>query len=262
MSDTNFETVVYATNNAVATITINRPDAMNSTNRQLRSDLLAALKVASSDDSVRVILLAANGRAFCAGQDLNEGADQGEGTKRLLDEEYKPLMLALDNSEKVVIAAVNGACAGVGTAIALASDLVVMADDAYMYQAFIAIGLIPDGGACWQLVQKLGYRKALEIAIEGKKIPATECLALGLTNRVVAADRLLAETQAWAEQLAEKAPLAIAATKKALKQSQALNLADTISMEAVIQAELTDTEDAQEAIKAFLDKRKPVFKGK
>ena len=259
---TTYTTVLYGVSNRVATITLNRPDVMNATHAQLRADLLAALSAARADDEVRAIVLAASGRGFCVGQDLAEGIPAGEPTRVLLDEQYKPLMLAIDQSEKLVIAAVNGAAAGVGVALALACDLVVMADDAYMYQAFVAIGLIPDGGSCWQLVQQLGYRKALELAVDANKIPAAQCLQLGLANRVVAAADLLAEAQGWAGQLAQKAPLAVAATKKALKQSQALNLADTISMEAVLQMQMTQTDDAQEAVKAFLDKRQPVFKGR
>ena len=262
MTLSNYQEVQYRVLNGVATITLDRPDATNSLTRQMRNEISELISKSSMDDSVRIIVIEGSGRAFCAGQNLEEGAPPGEPTKTLLEEEYKPLIMAIDQCDKIVIASINGACAGVGTALALACDLVVMADDAYMYQAFIAIGLVPDGGACWQLVQQLGYRKALELAIEGDKIQATTCMKLGLANRVVAKEELQLETQNWAEKLAKQAPLAVTATKKAMKNAQGLNLADTIMMEAEVQGRMTETNDAQEAVKAFLEKRTPVFEGR
>lgn len=257
-----YETVLYQVSNHVATITMNRPDALNSFNAQLRRDLGAALAQAEADDSVRLIILAGAGRSFGAGQDLSEGSGPGEGTRRLLENEYKPVMMAIEQSSKLVIAAVNGAAAGVSAALALNCDLMIMADDAYIYQAFINVGLIPDGGACVRMVEQLGYRKALELIVTGEKLPADKCVALGLANKVAPSANLLDEAQAWAEQIAAKAPLALAATKRALKQAQSMDLSATISLEAEIQAGITRSEDAQEAIQAFLDKRQPVFKGR
>lgn len=259
-----YEAVLYEVNNSVATITMNRPDAINAFNELLRSDLKDAVVEAGKDESVRVIVLTGAGRAFGAGQDLTEGGGDGAGeiTRRLLENEYKPLMMAVENSSKLVIAAVNGAAAGVHAALALNCDLMVMADDACLYQAFINIGIIPDGGACLRMVQQLGYRKALELITNGEKLSAERCLSMSLTNRVASASQLLAEAQGWAEQIAAKAPLGVAATKRALKQCESLDLASAISLEAEIQAGVTLSEDAQEAGKAFLEKRQPVFKGK
>jgi len=259
-----YEAVLYEVNNSVATITMNRPDAINTFNAPLRSDLKNALVEADRDESVRVIVLTGAGRAFGAGQDLTEGGGDGAGeiTRRLLENEYKPLMMAIENSSKLVIAAVNGAAAGVSVALAMNCDLMVMADDAYLYQAFINIGIIPDGGACLRMLQQLGYRQALELIIGGEKLSAEKCVSLGLASRIAPSDQLLVEAQAWAEQIAAKAPLGVAATKRALKQCQSLDLAAAISLEAEIQAGVTLSEDAQEAGNAFLEKRQPVFKGR
>lgn len=257
-----YETITYKVKNQVALITMNRPKVINALNARMRCELLAAINTASSDVKVKVVVLTGAGRGFCVGQDLAEEVSPGEGTRQLLEEQYKPLILAIDQSEKLVVAAVNGPAAGIGAAMALACDLLVMADDAYMYQAFLAIGLIPDGGACWQLVQQLGYRRALALVIEGSKLSADHCLQWGLANRVIPTARLIEETTAWAEQLAQKAPLAVAASKRALKQAQHTDLPNTIIMEAQLQAAMAQTEDAAEGSAAFLEKRQPVFKGR
>ena len=262
MQSTTHSTVNVEVNNRVALLTMNRPQVMNACNRQMREELTTAFAAASADDDVRVVVLTGEGRGFGVGQDLAEGIPPGEATRVLLEQQYKPMMLAIDQSDKLFIAAVNGAAAGVSGALALNCDLVLMADNAYFYQAFINVGLIPDGGACWQLTRQLGYRRALEMVIAGEKLAAQRCLQLGLANRVVPADSLLPEAQAWAEQIAAKAPLAVAASKRALKQSQQLDLAATLSLEAGIQAQMTETEDAQEAVRAFLEKRVAVFNGR
>ena len=257
-----FENITCEMMGKIALVSMNRPDVMNACTSNMRKELLQAIELANASEAVTAIVLTGTGRGFCVGQDLAEGIPAGEPTRLLLEDEYKPLVLAINDSPKLVFAAVNGPAAGVGAALALACDLVVMADNAYMYQAFIAIGLIPDGGGCWQMVQQLGYRKALELVVDGKKVSAQDCFTLGLTNRVVAADDLLSSTIDWAASLAEKAPLALTASKRALKQAQSMSLAETLSFEANLQSEMTSTEDAQEAAKAFLEKRKPVFKGR
>ncbi len=269
MSAEHYQTISYSVDHQVALITMNRPEVMNAVNATMRNELMDAINLALAADNIRVIVLTGAGPGFCVGQDLVEGEvsgtvpgkPSGEQTRRLLEEEYKPLILAIDQSEKLVMAAVNGPAAGIGCSLALACDLVVMADNAYFYQAFVAIGLIPDGGACWQLVQQLGYRRALELVIEGSKLLAQECVALGLANRVVSADTLSDESMKWAKRLAQKAPLAIASSKSALKQAQHIDLEKTVALEAQLQAEITETDDALEGIKAFIEKRKPVFKG-
>lgn len=257
-----YQTISYAVNSDVAMVTLNRPEAMNAFSKIQRNELLAAIKRAVDDAEARVIVLAAAGRAFSVGHDLGEGIPPGDETRIMVEEEYKPVIAAIDESDKLVIAAVNGPAAGIGAAFALACDLMVMADDAYLYQAFIAIGLVPDGGACWQLAQQLGYRRALELVVDGEKIPAARCLELGLANRVVAADELLVEAVAWAQNIAKKAPLALSTSKRLLKQAQYANLNEVMSLEAKAQGAMSASEDAQEGIQAFLEKRSPVYQGK
>ena len=143
----------------------------------------------------------------------------------------------------------------------MACDLCMMADDAYFYQAFAAIGLIPDGGATWHLVHQLGRKRAYELIVSGEKLAAQRCVELGLANRVVAADELLQEVQAWAEQLADKAPLALRYSKDALNKAMQNDLADQISYEAYLQNMCIISADAKEGVQAFLEKRKAQFRG-
>ena len=228
MSD--FETVRYAVDEGVALITLNRPAVMNAFNGQMRRELLAAVRCASDDAAVRVVVLTGEGRGFSAGADLADGVPQL--VQQQIDEEYKPVLMAISEAPKPFISAVNGAAAGIGSSFAMACDLTVMADNAYIYQAFMAIALVPDGGATWHLVRQLGRKRAFEVIVEGEKMSAARCLELGLANRVVPAERLLEETLAWARTIAKKAPLALRYSKEALNKAMQLDLADTISYEA------------------------------
>ncbi len=261
MSEPSFEALTYTVENQVVLITLNRPEMLNALNQQLRGDLLAALQLAGEDTDISTIVLTGSGKAFCVGQDLADSVALGEAIRRLIEEEYKPVLLAISESKKLVIAAVNGPAAGGGAALVLACDLMIMADDAYLYQAFIAIGLIPDCGATWQLVHQLGYRRALEVVIEGSKLSAQQCVDWGLANRIAPAAELIPEALQWAEQLSQKAPMAVRYSKQALKFAQNSTLAETISHEAELQGLVSASADAKEGIEAFLQKRKPVFTG-
>lgn len=255
----NYATLNYTIKNRVATITLNRPAAMNAFNAQLRQELLAAVQAAARDAGVRVVVLTGAGRGFSAGADLRE--ERPALVQQPLEEEYKPVLLAIAMAPKPFISAVNGAAAGIGSAFAMACDLCMMADDAYFYQAFAAIGLIPDGGATWHLVHQLGRKRAYELIVSGEKLAAQRCVELGLANRVVAADELLQEAQAWAEQLADKAPLALRYSKDALNKAMKNDLADQISYEAYLQNMCIISADAKEGVQAFLEKRKAQFRG-
>ena len=254
-----FETVDYAVDDGVALITLNRPQSMNAFNRQMRSDVLAAVRLASDDPQVRVAVLTGAGRAFSAGADLGDGLPPL--VQLQIDEEYKPALMAIAAAPKPFLAAVNGAAAGIGASFAMSCDLMVMADNAYIYEAFMAIALVPDGGATWHLVRQLGPKRAFEVIIEGEKITAARCVELGLANRVVPAAELLDEALRWARALASKAPLALRYSKEALSRAMQLDLPDTISYEAKLQNITMLSEDAKEGVTAFFEKRPPAFKG-
>ncbi|MCB1465338.1 MAG: enoyl-CoA hydratase/isomerase family protein [Nitratireductor sp.] len=245
---------------AVANVTLNRPKVRNAFNFELRSRLTEAVKAVSEDEEIRVVVLAGNGEGFCAGADLGEGISQSVTVQ--IENEYKPFLMAIAESPKIWIAAVNGAAAGIGGALAMTCDLMVMEDDASIYLAFAAIGLIPDGGTTWHLLHAMGYARAFRTIVEGRRIPASECLELGIANTVVAKGRALEEAGEWAERLALGAPLAQATAKRVLRHVGRMRLQDAITLEAKAQQPLTESEDFANAVAAFLAKQKPVFKGK
>lgn len=259
---TGFETVLYEVDGQVALITQNRPQARNAFNAALRRDLLAAIEQAVTDDGVRVLVLAGAGKGFGAGHDLGDGFGEFSCISELITAEYKPVLMAVQQSPKLVLAAVQGAAAGISGALAMACDLVVMAQSAYIYQAFAPIGLLPDGGTSWHLVNTVGYKRALQMVVDAEKISAAECVALGLANRVVDDDQLLPETLGWAKRLADGAPLAQKYAKQALQQAMHLDLPATIDLEGKLQDVCSVSEDSLAAIEAFFRKEKPVFKGR
>jgi 2-(1,2-epoxy-1,2-dihydrophenyl)acetyl-CoA isomerase len=179
-----YETVAFERHGQVAVVSLNRPDALNSFDATLRRELLQAVREVNGDDAIRVAVLTGAGRAFSAGADLQESASvEGDfSVEEQLNEEYKPILMGITEAPKPWISAVNGACAGVGSAFAMACDLTVMADNAYIYQAFTAISLVPDGGATWHLVRTLGRKRAYEVIATGEKISAEKCLDWGLCN--------------------------------------------------------------------------------
>lgn len=257
-----FDTVSYEVDGAVATIALDRQDALNSFDETLRRDLLGAFEAAADDDAVRVAILTGKGRAFSAGADLKAGLSRTISVEETLQNEYRPIMERIIGMEKPVIAAINGSAAGIGLSFALQCDLAIMADNAFLLSPFSTISLVPDGGANWLLARQLGYKRAYQLAVEAERIDAERCLQWGLVNRVVPADDLLAEAQAWAASLAERAPLSLAATKKAMRHAMAGDWASTFDLEAGLQNELVGSDDNTEGVTAFFDKRKPKFTGK
>ncbi|MEM7289740.1 MAG: enoyl-CoA hydratase-related protein [Pseudomonadota bacterium] len=253
--------LMYETADTVCNITLNRPDTLNSFNGELRQDLRKALETADADETIRVIVLKGAGKGFCAGADLGDGVEAQ--VEKQLKEEYKPAIMAIRNATKPVIAQVHGPAAGIGAAFALACDMVIMAENAYMYLAFAAISLIPDGGLNWQLYHSLGPRRAFEIIAEGKRLTAGECLAHGMCNAIVPVDELGAAVAQKAETLAKGAPLAQAAVKKALNRMGTMELGEAIDLEAELQQPLSESEDCRQAINAFLNKEERAeFKGR
>jgi 2-(1,2-epoxy-1,2-dihydrophenyl)acetyl-CoA isomerase len=262
MSD--YETVLVERQGAVALLTMNRPDNLNAIDGAMCRDLLWAVRELNEDDSVRLVVLTGAGRGFGAGADLSEFTEPDEHfrVEDYLNGQYKPILMAISEAPKPWISAVNGPAAGVSSSFAMTCDLTVMAEDAYIYQAFTAIGLVPDGGATWHLVRTLGRKRAYEVIVTGEKIGAQKCLDWGLCNRVVAPEQLLPETLAWAQELAVKAPLSLRYAKQALNAAIEDNVGDTISNEARLQHLCITSEDSMEGVAAFMEKRAPQWKGR
>lgn len=257
-----YETVKLERDGAVSIITIARPDAMNSFNTELRRDLLAAFEAVAGDESVRAVVLTGEGRSFSAGADLKGSLSTERTVEQQLQEEYRPVLECIAEMPQPVIAAVGGSAAGIGMSYALACDLMVMADNAFLLSPFTTISLVPDGGLNWLLVHQLGYRRAFQLSVESERIGADRCLELGLTNKVAPAEDLLQEAVGWAKSLAERAPLSIAATKKAMRHAASGSWASTFDIEAPMQAALRNSADCAEGVAAFFEKRKAEFKGK
>jgi 2-(1,2-epoxy-1,2-dihydrophenyl)acetyl-CoA isomerase len=255
-------TVRVETDGPVATIVLDRPDALNALTIPLKRELLRALRDVERDRSIRAVVLTGAGRAFCAGQDLRERLEPGAAPLDVeIRERYAPLVRQLVAMPKPVVAAVNGVAAGAGASLAFACDLRVAADDARFVLAFGRIGLVPDSGATWLLPRLVGLGRATELALLPDPIGAEEALRIGLVNRVVPADRLLAEAQELAGRLAEAAPRAVALTKRALAHGLESGLDAALEYEAALQGVAGRTADHAEGIAAFVEKRPPRFTG-
>lgn len=253
--------VKYEQKGAVAVITINRPDSMNAFTTQLSADLQLELEKAHNDDSVRVVVLTGEGRCFSAGADLKSGFE-GRSVYGKLQFEYRPVFAAVAAMPKPVIAAVAGSAAGIGMSLALQCDLLIMADSAFLLSPFATISLVADGGLNWQLVRQLGYRRAYALSIESERIDAKRCVELGLANKAVPAEELQKSAFDWANDLSRRAPLSLAASKKAMRYAMDNDWASSFDFEADLQQTLVGCEDNLEGVKAFFDKRTPKFKGK
>lgn len=238
---------------AVGFLELARPAALNALTRELRLELRDALERLAVDVAIRAVVLSGQGRAFCAGADLKE-AGTGDVEQELL-EEYLPCFDAIAGMDKPVIAAVAGSASGVGLSLALHCDLLVMAEDAFLGIAFGRIGLVPDGGASWLLVRQLGYRRALELALESARIPAARARELGLANRVVEAPRLMEECRQWAQQLAALSPVAVAGTKKLMRLAAQAGFAEVFRSEAVLQERCAASGYFRERLEEFRQKR-------
>jgi 2-(1,2-epoxy-1,2-dihydrophenyl)acetyl-CoA isomerase len=247
---------------AVATLTLDRPEALNALTVPLKVALLGALETIAADRTVRAVILTGAGRAFCAGQDLAEREQPDAAPLDVeLRERYNPIVRALRSMGQPVIAAVNGVAAGAGASLAFACDLRIAAADARFVLAFGRIGLVPDTGATWFLPRLIGASRAAELALIGDPVSADDALRIGLVHRVVAGDQLLAEARAMADRLAASAPLALAMTKAALERSWSIDLDKALDDEARLQGLAGATADHAEGLAAFRDKRPPRFTG-
>ena len=252
--------VKYEQRGSVAIIALSRPESMNAFDTDLRAAVAAAFDRARDDDAIRVVVFTGEGRCFSAGADLKAGIDRD--VTEILQVEYRPIQEAIADIPKPVIAAVPGSAAGIGMSMALQCDLLIMADNAFLLSPFTTISLVPDGGLNWMLVRQLGYRRAFQLSVESERISAERCVELGLANKAVPAEMLMDAALEWADALSKRAPLSLAATKQAMRFAMDHDWARSYDVEAQLQGELLGTEDNEEGINAFFEKRPPEFKGK
>lgn len=255
-----FETVIYEIKGAVAWITLNRPDKLNAFTSALNKDVAAAVRAAVKDRAVRCIVITGAGRAFCSGQDLSD-VDETTDYGDVLRNRYNPMVMEIEKCDKPIIAAVNGVAAGAGMSLALACDFRILSEKASFVQAFIHVGLVPDAGNLYYLPKLVGHAKALELAVLGEKVTAIDCLRLGLATKVVSLESFAEETEAFADRIAAMPTKAIGLIKRNLKASWESGLGDFLERDAQSQRIASLTEDHKEGVMAFLQKRKPEFKG-
>lgn len=257
------ESILFEKNEGVASITLNRPQAFNSFNREMALSFQAALDDCQANQKVRVVVISGEGKAFCAGQDLKEVTDEklNPGFKKILDEHYGPIIKKIRELEKPVIAAVNGVAAGAGANIALACDLVIAHEKALFIQAFSAIGLIPDSGGTFFLPRLVGFQKATALAMLGEKISAKQAEEMGLIYKVVDEEEYEEYVNRISSKLAQMPTKALALTKQAFNASMDNNLEQQLALESKLQIEASETKDYHEGVSAFVEKRQPNFKG-
>lgn len=248
--------------NKVLILTLNRPEKFNSFNREMALQLISELDKAEKDKDIRAIVLTGSGKAFCAGQDLSEAIDpNGPGIKKIVGEHYNPIILKIRNIEKPVIAAVNGVAAGAGANIALACDIVFAAKSASFIQAFSKIGLIPDSGGTYTLPRLIGFNMASALMITGDKVTAEEAIQYGMVYKMFDDNALLAQAIINAEHVAAMPTKAIGLTKRLLNKTYNQTLEEQLNFEGEVQVEAANSYDYKEGVNAFLEKRKPDFKG-
>jgi 2-(1,2-epoxy-1,2-dihydrophenyl)acetyl-CoA isomerase len=260
------ETIEFEVAEGVATLTLNRPDKLNSFNTRMHEEVAEALGQAERDPAIRVVLITGAGRGFCAGQDLSDRKVVAEGEApdlgASIERYYNPLVRRLRGMEKPVVAAVNGVAAGAGANVALACDLVIAARSASFIQAFCKIGLVPDSGGTWFLPRLVGHARALGLALLGDKLPAEQAAEWGLIWKVVDDAQLMAEAGGLARQLAKAPTATLGLIKRAMNASTTNTLDAQLDMERDLQREAGGTGDYKEGVAAFLEKRAPNFTGR
>lgn len=257
-----YQHLIYQVQNGVCTITLNRPEVYNALNTLLVQEITQAFEVAKADDFVRVVVLTGAGeKAFCSGADLKSGMTNATSLGDSLRKNYNPMILTIRNLPKPVICRLNGTAVGAGCSLALACDMIIAAENAKMSQIFVSIGLIMDAGSSFFLPKLVGSQKAFELCSTGRVVEAQECLALGLVNSVVTPENLDLAVSNMANQYANAATFAIGLIKKVLNQSSFSTLEEMLELEAINQDLAGKTQDFEEGVTAFLQKRRPSFKG-
>ena len=255
-------TVLFNIENGVGFITLNRPDKYNSYNREMALAFQGYLDACEKDNNIRCIYITGAGKGFCSGQDLSEAMNPTpEEFEKMVREHYNASILKMRNIEKPIIAAVNGVAAGAGANIALAADIVLATESASFIQAFSKIGLIPDSGGTYTLPRLIGMQRAAALMMTADKVTAAEAMAMGMIYKYYADDVFEAESKKMAYTLAQMPTKGIGLTKRLLNQSFNNNLNDQLELEKQVQMQAGASYDFKEGVMAFLEKRKPVFKG-
>ncbi len=258
-----YKFIIYTTEQGIATIKLNRPDVYNALNDEITFELQDAFKAVAKNDSVRVVVLTGEGKAFCSGQDLK--AASGQQKRSFLDslhKRYNPIIRAMRSLPKPIVCRLNGVAAGAGCSLALACDVIVASEEATLIEVFINIGLVPDSGSSYFLPRMIGMPKAFEMCSMGSRIKASEAAAIGLINKAVPGDQLDAAVAEYATYYSQAPTKSIGLIKKMLNKSTTSTLDDMLDYEAYCQEIAGSSQDYKEGVTAFLEKRKPKFTGK
>ncbi len=261
-----FETIIFSMDGGAARLTLNRPDRLNSFTVKMHEEIAAALDAIDADKTVRTLFITGAGRGFCAGQDLSDRAVSPGGASvdlgESVEKRYNPLIRRLTSLPMPVVAVVNGVAAGAGASLAFAADIVIAARSAKFIMSFANIGLVPDSGSSWALPRLAGQARALGLALTGEPLPAETAADWGLIWKCVDDDRLVEETDALAQRFASAPTRGLAETKKLMRGAFSRPLDAQLDLERDRMRELGRSEDYSEGVDAFLNKRKPVFKGR
>jgi 2-(1,2-epoxy-1,2-dihydrophenyl)acetyl-CoA isomerase len=259
-----YNSLLFEEKDGVGYITLNRLDRFNAFNEELSAELIDALKKTAKSDTIRVVVLSGAGKAFCSGQDLKDV--QGSSDKRSLGDSvlrrYNPMIVNVRENPKPIICRLNGVAAGAGASLAMACDIIVSAAGVQFVEAFANIGLVLDSGASFFLPNTIPYNRAFELVTLGEKFSAEEAFSWGLVNKVVAAEELDSAVKEYTDRYVNSAPIAMRLLKKMLNKGMTSTLTEALQYEAYCQEIAGSTEDYKEGVASFVEKRKPVFKGK
>lgn len=258
-----FKNILYTVDNRTVTITMNRPELYNALNAEAKMEIVQAIREANKDPHVHSIILTGSGKAFCTGQDLNDRSVQATNAHidlgHTLQTEWNPLVMAIRDSKKIVIAAVNGVCAGAGISVAISCDLIVSKPSIKFVGAFSKLGLAPDAGSTYIFARALGYQKTMEFFLMGEALTSEDLHSAGLVNAL--SDDVYVKAQEYAQNINKLSPLSTEMIKKNIKASLDSTYIESIERETHVQRFLGNSSDYKEGLSAFLEKRQPQFTG-